>query len=116
MRCPLRCRVPGTTPAPGAWRESDFPHLFTDHESMGDLGYIGTGILTGRRKPPGRERPEADKILNQSISALRAAVEQAIAHLKDWKILATRYRGPQEQQAATKSNHNRSPSRRTRTA
>ncbi|MFD5110561.1 hypothetical protein [Streptomyces cinereoruber] len=28
------------------------------------------------------------------MNALRAAVERAIAHLKDWKIFATRYRGP----------------------
>jgi hypothetical protein len=38
--------------------------------------------------------PKADFSHRQSISRLRAAVEQAIAHLKDWKILATRYRGP----------------------
>ncbi|MFE5946919.1 hypothetical protein [Streptomyces sp. NPDC056480] len=51
-------------------------------------------MLIGRRKPPVRERPGSDKILNRSISVLRAAVERAIAHLKDWKILATRYSGP----------------------
>ncbi|MBX9399420.1 transposase [Streptomyces sp. TRM72054] len=76
-----------------AWRQSSFPDVFADRESMGDLGYIGTGMLTARRKPPGRDRPEADKVFNRSISTLRAAVERAIAHLKDWKVLATRYRG-----------------------
>jgi hypothetical protein len=86
---PPRRRDPGTTPAPGGNR--CFPSLFTDRESIGDLG---TGVLTGRRKPPGQERPAADTVLNQSISTLRAAVERAIAHLKDWKLLATRYRGP----------------------
>ena len=40
-------------------------------------------MLTARRKPPGRDRPEADKVFNQSISKLRAAVERAIAHPKD---------------------------------
>ncbi|MGW1617522.1 hypothetical protein ACWCQZ_51475, partial [Streptomyces sp. NPDC002285] len=54
------------------------------------------GVLAGRRKPPGRERPAADKPLNQSTSTLRAAMKRAIAHLKDWKIPATRYRGPLE--------------------
>ncbi|MEU2834351.1 transposase family protein, partial [Streptomyces lavendulae] len=49
---------------------------------------------TGRRKPPGRSHSAGDKEANQSVSTLRAAVERAIAHLKDWKILATRYRGP----------------------
>ncbi|EST18958.1 hypothetical protein M878_44385 [Streptomyces roseochromogenus subsp. oscitans DS 12.976] len=33
-------------------------------------------------------------MFNRSFGKLRAAVERAIAHLKDWKILATRYRGP----------------------
>ncbi|MEU2835475.1 transposase family protein [Streptomyces lavendulae] len=47
-----------------------------------------------RRKPPGQERSTGDKEANRSINTLRAAVERAIAHLKDWKILATRYRGP----------------------
>ncbi|TFV30019.1 hypothetical protein E4K10_47200 [Streptomyces sp. T1317-0309] len=31
---------------------------------------------------------------NQSLGTLRGAVERAIAHLKDWKVVATRYRGP----------------------
>jgi len=89
-----------SAPAPGSWHDvrawngSGFPEAFTDRENIGDLGYLGTGMLTGRRKPPGRDRPESDKIFNQSISRLRAAVERAIAHLKDWKILATRFRGP----------------------
>ncbi|WP_405595658.1 transposase family protein [Streptomyces sp. NBC_01092] len=85
-----------STPVPGsrhdmyAWRQS----RFADREGMGDLGYVGSGLLTARRKPPGQERPAADKVFNKSIGKLRAAVERAIAHLKDWKILATRYRGP----------------------
>ncbi|MGW8955783.1 transposase family protein [Streptomyces sp. NPDC055709] len=86
--------VPGSRHDTHAWRQSSFPDAFTDRESVGDLGYIGTGMLTARRKPPGRKRPEANKVFNQSVSTLRAAVERAIAHLKDWKILATRYRGP----------------------
>ncbi|MGA5134922.1 transposase family protein [Streptomyces olivoreticuli] len=86
--------VPGARHDMHAWRQSHFPEAFTDRETMGDLGYVGSGMLTARRKPPGQERSEADKRFNQSISRLRAAVERAIAHLKDWKILATRYRGP----------------------
>ncbi|MFI0206996.1 MULTISPECIES: transposase family protein [Streptomyces] len=77
-----------------AWRQSPFPGAFANREDIGDLGYLGSGMLTARRKPSGRERPTGDKIYNQSIGRLRAAVERAIAHLKDWKILATRYRGP----------------------
>ncbi|GAU71622.1 transposase [Streptomyces sp. NBRC 110611] len=77
-----------------AWRESGFRAMSANRGTIGDPGYIGTGILTGRRKPPDRQRPEADKIFNHSLSVPRAAVERAIAHPKDWKVPATRYRGP----------------------
>ncbi|MEV6576279.1 hypothetical protein, partial [Streptomyces sp. NPDC051577] len=33
-------------------------------------------------------------VYNRNIGELRAAVERTIAHLKDWKTLVTRYRGP----------------------
>ncbi|MFG2637411.1 hypothetical protein ACGFX8_26760, partial [Streptomyces sp. NPDC048362] len=45
-------------------------------------------------KPPGQERSRGDKTANRSVNTIRAAVERTIAHLNDWKILATRYRGP----------------------
>ncbi|MCY0923931.1 hypothetical protein OS965_38360 [Streptomyces sp. H27-G5] len=89
-----------STPVPGsrhdmhAWRQSGFPDAFADREGVGDLGYVGSGMITPRRKPPGRERSIGDKEANRSVNTLRAAVERAIAHLKDWKIFATRYRGP----------------------
>ncbi|MER6075845.1 transposase family protein [Streptomyces sp. NPDC001817] len=86
--------VPGSRHDMYAWRQSHFPEVFAEREGMGDLGYVGSGMPTARRKPPGQERPAGDKIYNQSISRLRAAVERAIAHLKDWKIPATRYRSP----------------------
>jgi hypothetical protein len=61
---------------------------------IGDPGHLGLGLLTGHRKPPGRQLPAAHKAFNQALSRLRATVERAIAHVKDRKILATRYRGP----------------------
>ncbi|MFD5110434.1 transposase family protein, partial [Streptomyces cinereoruber] len=86
--------VPGSRHDMHAWRRSSFPEAFAERESMADLGYVGSGLLTPRRKPLGQERSTGDKVANRSINTLRAAVERAIAHLKDWKILATRYRGP----------------------
>ncbi|MEJ8632174.1 transposase family protein [Streptomyces sp. MS2.AVA.5] len=86
--------VPGSRHDAFAWRQSCFPEAFADRDKLGDLGYVGTEIRTGRRKPPGRDRSAGDKEANRSVTTLRAAVERAIAHLKDWKILATRYRGP----------------------
>ncbi|WP_331751668.1 transposase family protein [Streptomyces globisporus] len=43
---------------------------------------------------PSQERTADDREANRSVSTLRAAVERAIANLKDWKIFATRCRGP----------------------
>ncbi|MFJ4866319.1 hypothetical protein [Streptomyces sp. NPDC088748] len=63
-----------STPVPGSWHDvhtwndSAFLKVFADRESIGDLGYLGTGRLTGRRKPPGQERPVADKNFSQSVS------------------------------------------------
>ncbi|WP_137813614.1 transposase family protein, partial [Gandjariella thermophila] len=34
-----------------------------------------------------------DKANNRVISSLRSAVERCIAHVKNWKILATGFRG-----------------------
>ncbi|WP_107489770.1 hypothetical protein [Streptomyces yunnanensis] len=39
--------VPGSWHDVGAWRESGFPDLFTGPEMTGNLGYVGTGVLTG---------------------------------------------------------------------
>ena len=58
---------------------------------IGDGGYQGTGPITPARKPPGRELTDKQKSYNYSINRLSAAVERAIAHLKNWKILKTGY-------------------------
>ena len=58
----------------------------------GDKGYQGTGIITPDKKQPGLPRCDAAKEYNRSVSRIRAAVERAIAHLKNWKILKTGYR------------------------
>ncbi|MFE3865140.1 hypothetical protein ACFXPT_32600 [Streptomyces goshikiensis] len=52
-------------------------------DERGDLGYIRTGIRTGRRKPPGRNHSACDREANQSVNTLRVAAERAFAHLKD---------------------------------
>ena len=40
------------------------------------------------------ELTDNQKQVNTDLSGIRAAVERAIAHLKNWKILSGRYRGP----------------------
>jgi hypothetical protein len=88
-------------PLPGARHDS---RAFTDSgmaqttegaQVVADTGYLGhDDLFTPPRKPPGADRPEAHKQAAAAIAKIRWAVEHAIAHLKNWKILSTRYRGP----------------------
>jgi hypothetical protein len=63
---------------------------------IGDRAYWGTELVTPKKKPYGPlgELSKADKECNAEMSALRAPVEQAIAHLKSWRMLHTDYRRP----------------------
>ncbi len=73
--------------------ETGWEQLLTNMPIIGDLGYRGTQIITPTRKPQGGELSEYDKQCNHEVSKVRSAVERTIAHLKNWKILATGYRG-----------------------
>ncbi|MFV2022965.1 transposase family protein [Micromonospora sp. LOL_023] len=67
-------------------------HFAPDGPGMiGDSGYQGSGAITPHKKPPGGELTAGQKAYNYSVNRLRAAVERAIAHLKNWKILKTGY-------------------------
>ena len=59
---------------------------------IGDKGYQGTGLTTPYKKPRGRDLTDVRRACNTAINRVRAAVERAIAHLKNWKILKTGYR------------------------
>lgn len=62
---------------------------------IGDKGYQGcSGLATPRKKPPGGELSTVDKKCNAELSALRAPVEQVVAHFKSWRIFHTDYRRP----------------------
>jgi DDE superfamily endonuclease/Helix-turn-helix of DDE superfamily endonuclease len=58
---------------------------------IGDGGYQGTGAITPVKRPPGKDLTDKQKAYNYSVNRLRAAVERAISHLKNWKILKTGY-------------------------
>ncbi|MEU9057201.1 transposase family protein [Streptomyces sp. NPDC048384] len=75
--------LPGSRHDMHAWCQSDFPDVSAQWQGMGDLGYVGSGPLTPRRKPPGQERSTQDREANCSINTVRAAVERVIARLKD---------------------------------
>jgi phage gp36-like protein len=51
-------------------------------------------MLTGHKRTPGGELTDNQKQVNTDLSGIRAAVERVIAHIKNWKILSSRYRGP----------------------
>ena len=60
--------------------------------AIGDSGYQGSDMTTPNKKQPGQDRTESDLKHNTAIAVIRVAVEWANAHLKNWRILATRYR------------------------
>ncbi|MGI8310927.1 transposase family protein [Saccharopolyspora hattusasensis] len=73
---------------------SGTPHSHeVSHISLAKRAYQGTHAITPRKKPKGGELSTNDKANNKTISSIRSAVERCIAHVKNWKILATGYRG-----------------------
>jgi DDE superfamily endonuclease/Helix-turn-helix of DDE superfamily endonuclease len=85
--------VEGRTHDSNAFALTGLADLLAGIPVIADLGYQGTTAIRPRRKRPGhREHTPADKTWNTGINQIRWAVEQAIAHLKQWKILATGYR------------------------
>ncbi|MEU6585494.1 transposase family protein [Nocardia sp. NPDC046763] len=85
-------------PVPGSRHDARAVHdsgvLAGGGDWIGDKGYIGKGMLTPIRKPPGRELLDWEKQFNATVNTVRAAVERAIANLKTWRILHTDYRRP----------------------
>ncbi len=86
--------LPGRTHDTRAVRETGLLDVLDPPNTIADKGYVGTGLLTPVRKPPGQELPPGQKDFNTQINALRAVVERAISHLKTWRALHTDYRRP----------------------
>jgi hypothetical protein len=76
-----------------AFTESGWEDLLVDTPVIGDPAYQGSHAVTPRKKPKGGELSAGDKANNRFISSIRSAVERCIAHVKNWKILATGYQG-----------------------
>ena len=94
------CLLAVSPPCPGrindytALRQPGWETLLEDTAVLGDPAYRGSKvIMPARRAHGGGEHSPTDEQANREHSAIRAAVEHAIAHLKQWKILATGYRG-----------------------
>lgn len=92
--------VDASQPTPGAMHdarsfvETGLDRLLADHQVGGDLGFLGCGVSTPLRKPPGGELWVFERINNRAHSQARAAVERTIALLKQWRVLSGGYRGP----------------------
>ncbi|MBW3084939.1 hypothetical protein KEM60_01130 [Austwickia sp. TVS 96-490-7B] len=91
-----------STPIPGARHDSaalvdltGWSQILTEHHTtwITDTAYTTQGAMTPPTKKKGHERTDNEKHDNTEISRIRAYVEHAIGHLKQWKILATGYRG-----------------------
>ena len=61
----------GSTHDREAFAQTGYEELLADIPTMGDLGYLGTSVITPRRKPRGGELSDGDKESNGEISAIR---------------------------------------------
>jgi hypothetical protein len=94
-------RLPDVSdPTPGSMHDArpvattGLAALLADRAVLADLGFLGCGVSTPARKPPGGKVCELGKVNNRARASVRAAVERTIALLKQWKVLGTGYRGP----------------------
>lgn len=86
--------VPGARHDTYAWHAGGLAATLDGMNILADLGYVGTGVLTGTRKPAGADLSPDRAEANTALSGIRAAVERSISHLKNWKILGGRCRAP----------------------
>lgn len=84
--------VPGRRHDRRALTDTGWEDALADSCWIADPAYQGTSAITPTKRRAHHDLTEDRKVTNRTISALRAAVERAIAHLKNWKILATGYR------------------------
>lgn len=62
---------------------------------LGDLGYLGAGgIALPHKSSKHHSLTASQQTYNQKHARRRIVVEHAIAHLKQWRILAQRFRNP----------------------
>jgi hypothetical protein len=85
----------GNTHDAKAIHETGLSELLRADNTIGDKGYIGTGITTPFRKPAGGELIDWQKEFNTSINKIRYVIERAIAHFKTWRCMQTDYRRPE---------------------
>ncbi|MGH8827834.1 MAG: transposase family protein [Jiangellaceae bacterium] len=95
-------RIIAASPAfPGSWhdihclREAGWVELLKRlGHALGDLGYEGEpdAVNTTIKKKPNIDLTHDQQEFNTAFARIRVAVEWGVAHAKNWRILATRYR------------------------
>ena len=99
--CDVHGRVDAHSEAvPGSWHDK---HCFDETGLaailagcgglIGDTGYQGIDGITPIKQHPDRKLTDDQHRFNAQVASLRAVVERAIAHIKNWRIMTTRYRG-----------------------
>jgi len=91
--------VPGARHDAHAFAASGLAALIAGMDTAADLGYTGVdGIdIVPFRTPPGGKLHQSRADFNKQLSAIRAAVERAVAHVKTWRMLSEeggRFRPP----------------------
>ena len=86
---------PGATVDVTAARKAGIAAILTSVIGVfADLGYLGwdEAVITGRRKPRGKDLTPAQRAANRLQAQLRCVGERGNARLKYWKVLATELR------------------------
>lgn len=86
--------LPGATHDAKAIASSGILKEISPSRRIANKGYIRIGITTPYKKPPKGEFTKAQKQANKSLNKIQYVVEQTIAHIKSWKILAHNYGRP----------------------
>jgi len=60
---------------------------------VGDSGYEGIDGLTPIKATSGIKLTDDQRRFNEQVASIHSVVEQAIARIKNWHIMPTRYRG-----------------------
>jgi DDE superfamily endonuclease/Helix-turn-helix of DDE superfamily endonuclease len=87
--------APGATVDVTAARQAGIAEILTSLIGvLADLGYLGWDkeVVTGRRKPRGKEMTAAQRAANRLQAQLRCVGERGNARLKYWKVLSTELR------------------------
>ncbi|MCK9877871.1 transposase family protein [Frankia sp. Ag45/Mut15] len=86
--------LPGSLHDSNAVEKSGVLTILDPSNTLGDKGYLGTGITVPTRKPPGGRLTTEQATLNKETSSLRYVIERSIANFKTWRAVHTDYRHP----------------------